>query len=85
MPKKTDRSPSPMMAAQDLLWGGWSTFIVAAAVELDVFSSIASGATTAREIASKANADEFALRRMLDSLVALKYLSRNGDRYSLSP
>jgi hypothetical protein len=85
MPEKSDRFPSPMMAAQDLLWGGWSTFIVAAAVELDVFSSIASGARTAREIASKANADEFALRRMLDSLVALKYLSRNGDRYSLSP
>ena len=85
MPKKSDRFPSPLMAAQDLLWGGWSTFIVAAAVELDVFSSIASGARTAREIASKANADEFALRRMLDSLAALKYLSRNGDRYSLSP
>jgi len=85
MPKKSDRFPSPLMAAQDLLWGGWSTFIVAAAVELDIFSSIASGARTAREIASKTNADEFALRRMLDSLAALKYLSRKGDRYSLSP
>jgi 3-hydroxy-5-methyl-1-naphthoate 3-O-methyltransferase len=85
MPKKADKFPSPMMAANDLLWGGWSTFLVAAAVELDVFSSIASDATTAREIASKANADEFALRRMLDSLVALKYLKRKGDRYSLSP
>jgi len=85
MPKKADRFPSPMTVANDLLWGGWSTFVVAAAVELDVFSSIASGAKTAREIASKANADEFALRRMLDSLVALKYLSRKGERYSLSP
>jgi len=85
MPKKADRFPSPMMLANDLLWGGWSTFIVAAAVELDVFSSIASGAKTAREIALKANADELALRRMLDSLVALKYLNRKGDRYSLSP
>ena len=84
MPKKADRFPSPMMTANDLLWGGWSTFIVAAAVELDVFSSIASGATTAGEIASKANADEFALRRMLDSLAALKYLNRKVDRYSLS-
>jgi 3-hydroxy-5-methyl-1-naphthoate 3-O-methyltransferase len=85
MPKKADKFPSPMMAANDLLWGGWSTFIVAAAVELDVFTAIASGATTAREVASKVNADEFALRRMLDSLVALKYLNRKGDRYSLSP
>ena len=71
MAKKVDRFPSPMMAANDLLWGGWSTFIVAAAVELDVFSSIASGATTAREIASKSNADEFALRRVLDSLAGV--------------
>lgn len=85
MPKKADRLLSPIRAANDLLWGGWSTFIVAAAVELDVFSSIASGATTAREIASKANADEFALRRILDALAALKYLNRKGDRYSLSP
>jgi hypothetical protein len=85
MPKKADRFLSPIRAANDLLWGAWSTFIVAAAVELDVFSSIASGATTAKEIASKANADEFALRRMLDALAALKYLNRKGDRYSLSP
>ena len=85
MPKKGDRFPSPMTVSSDLLWGGWSTFLVAAAVELDVFSSIASGATTAKEIAAKADADEFALRRMLDSLAALKYLNRKGDRYSLSP
>jgi O-methyltransferase/methyltransferase family protein len=85
MPKKAASFPSPLVAANDLLWGGWSTCIVAAAVELDIFSSIASGATTAKEIASKANADEFALRRMLDSLAALKYLNRKGDQYSLSP
>src|SRR5215475_6898725 len=85
MPKKGDRFPSPITVSSDLLWGGWSTFLVAAAVELDVFSSIASGATTAKEMAAKANADEFALRRMLDSLAALKYLTRKGDRYSLSP
>jgi 3-hydroxy-5-methyl-1-naphthoate 3-O-methyltransferase len=84
MPKKADRVPSPLTVSSDLLWGGWSTCIVAAAVELDVFSSIASGATTAVEIASKAHADEFALRRILDSLAALKYLKRKGDRYSLS-
>jgi len=73
-----------MRVANDLLWGGWSTFIVAAGVELDVFSAIASGATTAEEIALKANADESALCRMLDSLVALKYLNRKGNEYSLS-
>jgi len=73
-----------MTVATDLLWGGWSTCIVAAAVELDVFSAIASGATTAEEIASKANADTSAMRRMLDSLVALNYLGRKADRYSLS-
>jgi 2-polyprenyl-3-methyl-5-hydroxy-6-metoxy-1,4-benzoquinol methylase len=69
----------------DLMWGGWSPCAVAAAVELDVFSAIASGKTTAAEIAGEAHANESAMRRLLDALVTLKYLTHKSDRYALSP
>ena len=64
--------------------GWWDPCAVAAAVELDVFTATASGKTTANEIASAARAKE-AMRRLLDALVALKYLARKGERYTLSP
>ena len=85
MAKQAKKLPSALPVAMDLMWGGWSTCVVAAAMELDVFTAIASGKTTATEIASEARAHEGAMRRLLDALVALKYLTRRGDRYQLSP
>lgn len=63
----------------DLMWGGWGPCAVAAAVELDVFTAIAPGKTTANEIATAAGADEAMMRRLLDTLVSLKYLARKGQ------
>ena len=85
MAKQTKKLPAAVPVAMDLMWGGWSPCAVAAAVELEVFSAIASGKTTAAEIAGEAHANESAMRRLLDALVALKYLARKGDRYALSP
>jgi len=50
--------PSPMPIAQDLLWGGWSALAAGAAVELDLFTIIHRGKTTAAEIAAEANTHE---------------------------
>src|ERR1700733_650638 len=85
MAKPSKKLPSAIPVAMDLLWGGWSTCAVAAAVNLDVFTAIASGKATAREVAAAASANEGMMRRLLDTLVALKYLTRKGDRYALSP
>jgi 3-hydroxy-5-methyl-1-naphthoate 3-O-methyltransferase len=82
---KTKTIPSPMPIAQDLLWGGWSTLAVGAAVELDLFTIIHRGKTTAAEIAAEANAHESSTCRLLDAMVALKYLTRKKDRYGLTP
>ena len=82
---KTQKLPSPLTVATDLLWGGWRTFSVAAAVQLDVFTAIAAGKRTAKEIAAETRTKETMIRRLLDTLIALKYLERAGDRYSLSP
>ena len=85
MAKPAKKIPPANSVAGDLLWGGWNTCAVAAAVELDVFSAIASGKITAADIAAAASADQSMMRRLLDSLVALKYLIRKGDRYALTP
>jgi 3-hydroxy-5-methyl-1-naphthoate 3-O-methyltransferase len=82
---KQKKLPAALPLGLDLLWGGWSTYAVAAAVKLDVFSTIASGKTSAREIAEASSANEAMMRRLLDALVAIKYLTRKGDRYALAP
>jgi ubiquinone/menaquinone biosynthesis C-methylase UbiE len=84
MPKKTKAIPSPIPLMADV-FGAWKTLTLAAGVELDVFTRIAEGASTAAEIAAAADANPDAMRRMLDAFVALKYLKRKGDRYSLEP
>jgi 2-polyprenyl-3-methyl-5-hydroxy-6-metoxy-1,4-benzoquinol methylase len=83
--KPAKKIPPAAHVAEDLLWGGWNTCTIAAAVELDVFTAISSGKVTAAAIAHAASADETMLRRLLDALVALKYLTRKGDRYALTP
>jgi 2-polyprenyl-3-methyl-5-hydroxy-6-metoxy-1,4-benzoquinol methylase len=83
--KQPRKIPPAAHIAEDLLWGGWNTCTIAAAVELEVFTAIAHGKTTAVDIAREASADEGMLRRLLDTLVALKYLTRKGDRYALTP
>ncbi len=85
MPKSTAKIPAPLHVALDTLWGGWRSFALAAAVELDVFTAIKEGATTAAQGAISARANNSAMRRLLDTLVSIKYLTRNGERYALTP
>jgi 3-hydroxy-5-methyl-1-naphthoate 3-O-methyltransferase len=75
-------SPAPLMRD---FWMAGRTFVVAAALKLDVFSHIATGLRSADQVADAASAKPSAMRRLLDALVALKYLSRKGDQYSLTP
>ena len=84
MAKQTKKFPSGVPVAKELIFGGWTTCTIAAAMDLDVFTIIAHGQTTANEIAREAHANESMMRRLLDTLVALKYLTRKGDRYALS-
>jgi ubiquinone/menaquinone biosynthesis C-methylase UbiE len=85
MPKLSGKLPSGIPLFIDLMCSGWSTFTIVAAVQLDVFTTIASGKATAAQIAAESSANDRAMRRLLDALVALKYLARKGERYSLTP
>jgi len=85
MAKTAKKIPSPIRVSSDLMWGGWATYALAAAAELDVFSAIEAGNVTAAEIARAVAANEGMTRRLLDTLVALKYLTRKGEKYALTP
>jgi ubiquinone/menaquinone biosynthesis C-methylase UbiE len=75
---------TPERIIQDL-WAARGAQVLVAGVELDVFSSLAAGKRTAREIARAARSNQNATRRLLDALVGLGYLNKNGAEYGLEP
>ena len=87
MPRKNSkkRTPhlSPAMVMADLT-GAWRSRTLVAGVELDVFSRIAAGKRTLKEIAEAAGASPRGMSSLLDALTAIGYLSKTGSRYGLS-
>jgi SAM-dependent methyltransferase len=55
-----------------------------AAIELEVFTAIGEGKLTAREIAQLSNASERGIRILCDFLCIMGFLTKDGDRYSLT-
>ena len=60
------------------------TAALRAAIDLEVFTAIAEGATTAAAIASRAKASERGIRILCDFLVILGFLTKRGSIYGLS-
>ena len=56
-----------------------------AAIDLDVFTAMAEGNTTAFAIAKQCNASERGVRILCDFLTIHGLLSKNGDQYALAP
>jgi ubiquinone/menaquinone biosynthesis C-methylase UbiE len=75
---------SPQQISEDL-WGAWKAQTLVTAIELDVFTHVAAGHRTAEQIARAARASRRGMRRLLDALVGLSYLTRKGRRYALTP
>lgn len=61
------------------------TAAVKAAIELDVFTAIGEGATTAPALAGRCQASERGLRILCDFLVVAGLLTKDGNRYGLAP
>jgi len=55
------------------------------AIELDVFTAIAAGATTAPAIAKACNASERGIRMVCDFLTVIGFLEKTGGAYRLTP
>ncbi len=62
-----------------------SSRVLAAGVQLDVFSPLASGPKTAADLARSVGASERGLRMLLDALTGLRLLTKDGGRYQLTP
>jgi SAM-dependent methyltransferase len=63
----------------------WETKILLTAVKLDVFSALDARGRTAVEAAGKVGADVRALELLLNALVAIRLLTKTGDRYANTP
>lgn len=79
-----DAMPTPMAVFQSFT-AYQHTAAMRAAVELDVFTSVAQGATTAAELAKACGASERGIRILCDRLVVDRFLTKDGSRYGLSP
>lgn len=55
------------------------------AIELDIFTAIGEGAATVPEIARRAQAAERGIRILCDFLTVLGFLTKQGNRYALTP
>jgi 2-polyprenyl-3-methyl-5-hydroxy-6-metoxy-1,4-benzoquinol methylase len=61
------------------------TAALKAAVDLDVFTAIGSGANTAGAIAKRCSASERGIRILCDYLTVAGFLTKAGERYDLTP
>jgi ubiquinone/menaquinone biosynthesis C-methylase UbiE len=61
------------------------TAAVKTAVELEIFTAIAEGNTTAAAIAKRCGAAERGVRILCDFLTILGFLAKDGEKYALAP
>lgn len=61
----------------------WETCALHAGVKLDLFSELADGSCAVNELSKKLGLDARGLTMLLDALVALQLLEKQGDEYSV--
>lgn len=66
---------------EQMIRGYMPSRCILTAFELDVFTAVADG-TTAKQVATKVNADTHATATLLNALVSLGLLSKKDDKYS---
>ena len=77
------QQPSPQLFFQTIN-AYQRTEALKAAIELEVFTAIGEGNSTAPEIAGRIKASERGTRILLDFLCIIGFLNKEGDRYSLT-
>jgi ubiquinone/menaquinone biosynthesis C-methylase UbiE len=81
MSQPTELRPQQIV---DDLWAAWRTQALIAGIELDVFTHVACGKRTAKDIARAAKSSQRGVERLLDALVGLGYLTKKGNLYGLN-
>lgn len=69
----------------DAFTGFQRTAALRAAIELDLFTHVAAGATTLPELAARCGAAERGVRALANRLVVDRFLTRDGEHYGLAP
>ncbi len=82
-PQPSDQ-PSPVRIFETLR-AYQQTAALRTAIELDVFTTICEGASTAAEIADKCGASERGIRILCDTIVTDGFLTKRDGRYSCAP
>lgn len=80
-------STYPWTPAELLKMSGsyWSTCALHAGVKLDIFTALAEGPSSAAPLARRLACDRRGLTMLLDALVALDLLQKDGDVYRATP
>ncbi len=66
-------------------WAHMSTGVLVTSVDLEVYTHIKNGHSTAVEIAKAVQASQRGMEILLNSLVALNFLTKSSDVYQLTP
>lgn len=78
----------PAQVSPELFWDTMVAYqrsaALKSAIELDVFTHINKGATTAASLAKATGASERGLRILCDSLAVIGFLKKSGNEYSLT-
>ncbi|HYV24681.1 MAG TPA: methyltransferase [Pyrinomonadaceae bacterium] len=82
-PQQT-RQPSPALVF-DTLNGYQRSQAIKTAIELDLFTAIGEGKTTAKEIADRCGASERGTRILCDFLTIIGFLTKQDSKYTLTP
>ena len=69
----------------DVLWRSVDTAAMKAAIALDVFTAIAEGSHTVADVAKRCQTSERGMRMLCDVLVVLGFMTKDNDRYDLTP
>ncbi len=77
------QQPSPQLFFQTIN-AHQRTEALKAAIELEVFTAIGEGNTTAAEIANRCQTSERGMRILCDYLTIMEMLTKQGDRYGLT-
>jgi ubiquinone/menaquinone biosynthesis C-methylase UbiE len=75
-------TPAPILEAT---FGFAATQILATAIDLDLFTHLVKGVNTVEVLARATACSPRGLRILLNALVGLQYLERDGERYALAP
>lgn len=80
----TTAQPSPDLFF-DTLTAYQKTAALRAAIDLNLFTTLAEGPATAAQVAKACNASERGVRILSDYLTVLGFLRKSGDKYNLTP